>query len=370
MTATIPKKHPRNATRHQKTRRTQPQDPQRAEAEGPRPHRESARARTRHAHDDRHQHPLRTGRSRPGPQCRRHRRHAPAGSARSGSIQRHRPQPPSPQAASALPRIRPRPEHRLQHPRRRQADRTPRTAAQRRGLPRCPGSRTHPRPHHRRRLLPPLLRGRCPGLDGRHQSDRGRGSGPSSRRSSSTRRSWTPMAPSSAPTPSASREWTSPTTAAGVIIRCWSRWPTRPSRCSWSIAAATAPRRSGPTSTWTRPIDLCRRAGFRKILLRGDTKFTQTKHLDRWDDAGDIRFVFGIEAHETLKARADDLPAEAYSFLERPPRYQIKTAPRQKPERVKPRDRPASAATRRSTCSRRWSPSSTIGRSPARRAIG
>ena len=37
-----------------------------------------------------------------------------------------------------------------------------------------------------------------------------------------------------------------------------------------------------------------------------------------------------------LKALADDLPAEAYSFLERPPRYAIKTVPRQKPERVKP----------------------------------
>ena len=28
---------------------------------------------------------------------------------------------------------------------------------------------------------------------------------------------------------------------------------------------------------------LCRRAGFRKITFRGDTDFTQTKHLDRWD---------------------------------------------------------------------------------------
>src|SRR4029077_18651969 len=30
------------------------------------------------------------------------------------------------------------------------------------------------------------------------------------------------------------------------------------------------------------------------------------------------------------------LPPEAYSFLERPPRYQIKTAPRERPEHVKP----------------------------------
>ncbi len=85
-----------------------------------------------------------------------------------------------------------------------------------------------------------------------------------------------------------------------------------------------------------KAIDLCRRAGFRTILMRGDTKFTQTKHLDRWDAAGDVRFLFGFEAHSSLKARADELPAEAYSFLERPPKYSIKTVPRQQPERVKP----------------------------------
>jgi Transposase DDE domain group 1 len=85
-----------------------------------------------------------------------------------------------------------------------------------------------------------------------------------------------------------------------------------------------------------KAIDLCRQAGFRKVLMRGDTKFTQTKHLDRWDEAGDVRFIFGFEAHDCLKTRADELPAEAYSFLERPPRYQIKTVPRQQPERVKP----------------------------------
>ena len=95
---------------------------------------------------------------------------------------RHRPQSPSPQAASPLSRIRPRPEHRLQHPRRRQADRTPRTATQRRGLPRCPGRRAHPRPHHRGRLLPPLRRARRRDPDGRHQSDATAGLGPAARR--------------------------------------------------------------------------------------------------------------------------------------------------------------------------------------------
>jgi hypothetical protein len=83
--------------------------------------------------------------------------------------------------------------------------------------------------------------------------------------------------------------------------------------------------------------DLCRNAGFERIRFRGDTDFTQTKHLDRWDEAGDVGFVFGIDAHDTLKAKADDLPVEAYSFLERPPRYAIKTVPRETAEPVKPR---------------------------------
>ena len=46
--------------------------------------------------------------------------------------------------------------------------------------------------------------------------------------------------------------------------------------------------------------------------------------------------IFGIDARPNLKALADDLPADAYSDLERPPGYTIKTVPRQKPERVKP----------------------------------
>jgi hypothetical protein len=84
-----------------------------------------------------------------------------------------------------------------------------------------------------------------------------------------------------------------------------------------------------------KAVTLCRQAGFRKILLRGDTKFAQTRHLDRWDGAGDIRFIFGYEAYDSLEARADDLPDKAYSLLKRPQRHSIKTTPREKPGRVK-----------------------------------
>jgi hypothetical protein len=81
---------------------------------------------------------------------------------------------------------------------------------------------------------------------------------------------------------------------------------------------------------------LCRRAGFRKITYRGDTKFTQTKHLDRWDTDG-IRFIFGMDARANLKGLAEHLDDLQYSELERSPRYTIKTAPRQARERHKER---------------------------------
>ena len=60
----------------------------------------------------------------------------------------------------------------------------------------------------------------------------------------------------------------------------------------------------------------------------------QTKHLDRWDDAGDVRFIFGIDAMRNLVALAAGLHEAAYSFLERPV-AQIKTVPRQRPQRHK-----------------------------------
>ncbi len=85
-----------------------------------------------------------------------------------------------------------------------------------------------------------------------------------------------------------------------------------------------------------KAIALCRRGGFRRITLRGDTKFTQTKHLDRWDQDG-IRFLFGMDARDNLKELAEHLDDLRYSELERPPRYPIKTVPRQARERHKER---------------------------------
>ena len=83
-----------------------------------------------------------------------------------------------------------------------------------------------------------------------------------------------------------------------------------------------------------RAIALCRAAGFRKILLRGDTDFTQSEKLDAWDDDG-VRFIFGIDAMRNLYEIAEKLPQSAWQELQRPPKYEVKTEPRQRPQNVK-----------------------------------
>lgn len=85
-----------------------------------------------------------------------------------------------------------------------------------------------------------------------------------------------------------------------------------------------------------RAIALCRAAGFRKITLRGDTDFTQTADLDRWDGEG-IEFVFGIDAMPNLYEIVEKLPQKAWKRLERRPRPSPKTKSRQRPENVKKR---------------------------------
>lgn len=95
------------------------------------------------------------------------------------------------------------------------------------------------------------------------------------------------------------------------------------------------PSHEGAAEYLDRAIGLCRRAGFRKIRLRGDTDFTQTGHLDRWDEAGDVRFVFGIDAMPNLYEIAENLPKGAWKRLRRQAKYEVKTSPRARPENFK-----------------------------------
>ena len=98
--------------------------------------------------------------------------------------------------------------------------------------------------------------------------------------------------------------------------------------------SGSRPSHEGAAAYLDRAAALCRGAGFREILLRGDTDFTQTAHLDRWDGAG-IGFVFGFDARPNLVALAAALPEHVWQTLERPARYEVATSPRQRPANVK-----------------------------------
>jgi hypothetical protein len=95
------------------------------------------------------------------------------------------------------------------------------------------------------------------------------------------------------------------------------------------------PSQEGAAAQFDQAIQVCLRGGFRSVLMRGDTKFAQTEHLDRWDADPRVRFTFGFEAAANLKGIAEDLPACAWKPLQRPARYEVKTEPRPRPENVK-----------------------------------
>jgi hypothetical protein len=83
-----------------------------------------------------------------------------------------------------------------------------------------------------------------------------------------------------------------------------------------------------------KAIALCKRAGYGDVLLRGDTDFTMTAHLDRWDAAG-VRFVFGYDANPAFVARAEDIHIADYEELVRKANEQFTGRPRAKQPRVK-----------------------------------
>jgi Transposase DDE domain group 1 len=96
---------------------------------------------------------------------------------------------------------------------------------------------------------------------------------------------------------------------------------------------ASRPSHEGAADYLDQAAALCRRAGFRHLTFRGDTDFSQTEHLDRWDNEA-IHFVFGIDAMPNLVARAAALPSTAWQRLQRPAKYEVKTQRRTRPVAV------------------------------------
>jgi hypothetical protein len=95
------------------------------------------------------------------------------------------------------------------------------------------------------------------------------------------------------------------------------------------------PSHEGAAAEVDRAIRVCLEGGFRKVLLRGDTDFSQTKHLDRWTEDSRIEFLFGLDCTANRYFLADELPRMNWQRLVRPPRYEVKTEPRRRPTNVK-----------------------------------
>jgi hypothetical protein len=83
-----------------------------------------------------------------------------------------------------------------------------------------------------------------------------------------------------------------------------------------------------------RSLDLVE-GRFKEVWLRGDTDFSLTEHLDRWDKR--CKFVLGFDARPNLVALAQGISEERWEELERKPKYEVKTRERQRPENVKER---------------------------------
>jgi hypothetical protein len=96
------------------------------------------------------------------------------------------------------------------------------------------------------------------------------------------------------------------------------------------------PSAEGAAKLFDKAIALCRRAGFEDILLRGDTDFSQTTELDRWNAQG-IRFVFGYDVMKNLRGLADGMPEQEYCRLVRLAEQLFDGDRRERPENVKER---------------------------------
>ncbi len=94
------------------------------------------------------------------------------------------------------------------------------------------------------------------------------------------------------------------------------------------------PSHEGSVERFKQAIELCRRAGFKDVLLRGDTDFSLTEAFDDWDN-DNVRFVFGVDSSRPMVNRAEGAAYWLYEDLARHAERQIKTSPREKPHNVK-----------------------------------
>jgi hypothetical protein len=95
------------------------------------------------------------------------------------------------------------------------------------------------------------------------------------------------------------------------------------------------PSHEGAAAEVNRALATCFEGGFRTALLRGDTDFSQTEHLDGWNRDARIRFIFGYDSMPNMTKIADELPASAWRRLKRPLRIRPQAQRRRKPKKIK-----------------------------------
>jgi hypothetical protein len=85
-----------------------------------------------------------------------------------------------------------------------------------------------------------------------------------------------------------------------------------------------------------KAIVLTKRAGFRLVVLRGDSDFAQTEEFETWAGQG-VTFYLGLDAMPNLVAIAEQLGNQAWQTMQRRPRYQRVGPARRRPDNVKER---------------------------------
>src|SRR5208283_3175037 len=94
-----------------------------------------------------------------------------------------------------------------------------------------------------------------------------------------------------------------------------------------------APSQSGSVEWIDRAVALVKQVAG-SVTIRGDTDFSHTEQLDRWDAQG-TQFIVGIDAHPKLVALAEGLENGAWKPFEREPKYELLTEPRPQAFRYK-----------------------------------
>lgn len=83
-------------------------------------------------------------------------------------------------------------------------------------------------------------------------------------------------------------------------------------------------------------VELVKEAGFKRVLLRGDTAFSTTEEFDEWTQQG-VNFVFGIPCREKYEKAAQALSDDAWKDLRRDHLRPTRTKPRIKRDIIRDR---------------------------------